>query len=74
MDLFCNSRCTLFQFVQTDQKAHELKIQLTTVQGNLKEVMDQLDEKSKQASTLKTDLSRTQQQNESMEEEVSVSK
>ena len=58
------------QLVDREQQVADQKVQLTTVQGNQKEAMDQLTEKSRQVATLKTDLDRTNQQNHAMAEEV----
>ena len=50
---------------------HELRVQLTTVQGHNKESMEQLAERSRQLAGQKSDLARLQQHNVSMREEVS---
>ena len=55
-----------------EQQVADQKVQLTTVQGNHKEAMDQLAEKSRQVAALKTDLDRVKQKNHSMAEEVGV--
>jgi chromosome segregation ATPase len=56
--------------LDNEQRVHDLKVQLTTVQGHHKESMDQLGEKSRQVAALKTDLAKGQQQNQSMNDEV----
>ena len=61
------------QLVDCEQKVADMKVQLAMVQGNHKEAMDQLADKSRQVVALRTDLDRTQQQNHTMAEEVSVS-
>ena len=58
------------QLVDSEQKVADMRVQLTTVQGNHKESMDQLRDKSRQVVVLKTDLDRTQQQNQAMADEV----
>ena len=58
------------QLVDREQQVADQKVQLTTVQGNHKEAMDQLTEKSRQVAALKTDLDRTNQQSHGMAEEV----
>ena len=58
------------QLVDREQQVADQKVQLTTVQGNHKEAMDQLAEKSRQFVALKTDLDRTNQQSHAMAEEV----
>ena len=57
------------QLVDREQQVADQEVQLTTVQGNHKEAMDQLAEKSRQFVALKTDLDRTNQQNHAMAEE-----
>ncbi len=49
-----------------------MRVQLTTVQGNHKEAMDQLAERGKQIVALKTDLDHMNQQNHAMAEEIAV--
>lgn len=56
--------------MEADAKIHELKVQLTTVQGNHKESMEQLTEKSRLLATIKTETAKLSQQNNSMKEEV----
>ena len=56
--------------MENEQRLHDLKVQLTTVQGNHKESMEQLGEKSQQVAMLRTELSRMQQQNQAMADEV----
>ncbi len=55
-----------------EQQVADQKVQLTTIQGNHKEAMDQLAEKSRQVAALKTDLDRVKQKNHSMAEEVNI--
>lgn len=62
--------CVLLQLMDNEQRVHDLKVQLTTVQGNHKESMDQLGEKSRLVASLKTEVAKLQQQNQSMTEEV----
>lgn len=56
--------------MENEQRLHDLKVQLTTVQGHHKESMDQLGEKSRQVAALKTDIAKLQQQNQGMNEDV----
>ena len=56
--------------MQNEERLHDMKVQLTTVQGNHKESMEQLGEKSQQVALLKNDMSITQQQNQSLSDEV----
>lgn len=56
----------------SEHAAHDLHVQLTTVQGHHKESMEQLGEKARHLATIKTELSRMQQQNLSMRDEVSA--
>ena len=58
------------QLVENEQRVADLRVQLATVQGNHKESMDQLSDKSRHVVGLKTDLDRSQQQNQAMAEEV----
>ena len=53
-----------------EQRTHDLKVQWTTVQGHHKESMDQLSENSRQLAALKTELHKSQQQNQALTEEV----
>lgn len=63
--------CT-FQLLENEQRVHDLKVQLTTVQGHHKESMDQLGDKSRQVAALKTDLAKSQQQTQSLTDEVAT--
>ena len=56
--------------MEQEQRTHDLKVQLTTVQGHHKESMDQLSENSRQLAALKTDCHKSQQQNSALTEEV----
>ncbi len=47
-------------------------MQLTALQANHKETVDQLNEKTKLAAQMKTDIANLAQQNQSMAEEVGV--
>ena len=58
--------------MENEQKVHDLKVQLTTVQGHHKESMDQLGEKSRHLAALKTDLAKSQQQNQALSDEVGI--
>ena len=60
------------QLLENEQKVHDLKVQLTTLQGNHKESMEQLGDKSQQVAILKTEMSRLQQQNQVITDEVMV--
>ena len=51
---------------------NDLKIQLTTLQGNHKELLDQLSDKSKQLVTFKSDVDRINQQNHSLADELAL--
>ena len=52
------------------QAVHDLTAQLTTLQGNHKETVDQLSAKTRQVVALRNDTERATQQNESMADEV----
>lgn len=54
----------------SEQRLHDIKIQLATLQGNHKETLEQLCEKSKLSAGLKNELERTYQQNQAMAAEV----
>jgi len=56
--------------MESEQVAHEARVQLTTLQGHHKESMEQLSERSRQLAAHKTELARMQQQNVSMRDEV----
>lgn len=56
--------------MDNEERLHDMKVQLTTVQGNHKESMEQLGDKSQQVAMLRTEISRTQQQNQAMSEDV----
>jgi predicted nuclease with TOPRIM domain len=58
------------QLVENQQLVHDLRLQLGTLQGNHRETLDQLSEKSKQIVLLKAELERISNQNSSMAEEV----
>lgn len=58
--------------MEGQQLANDLKAHLTSLQGNHKETLDQLGEKSKQVVVLKTELDRVGHQNLAMSEEVLV--
>ena len=58
------------ELVDTEQRAKDLKVQLTSLQANHQETMEQLGEKSRLVVSLKTELDRMQQQNQSMADEV----
>jgi hypothetical protein len=60
------------QLVESQQTVHDLRLQLGTLQGSHKETVDQLNERSKQAVMLKTEVDRLTHQNASMAEEVSI--
>lgn len=57
--------------MQNEERLHDMKVQLTTVQGNHKESMEQLGEKSQQVAMLKNEISRMSQQNQSLSDDVS---
>jgi hypothetical protein len=59
-----------FKLMDQEQRTHDLKVQWTTVQGHHKESMDQLSENSRQLAALKTELHKSQQQNQALTEEV----
>ncbi len=56
--------------MEYQQEAQELRLQLTTLQGQHKETVEQLTEKSKHLLSAKTDMDHTSQQNHAMAEEV----
>lgn len=60
------------QLEESKQNGHELKVQLTALQANHKETTDQLNDKTKLAAQMKTDIANLAQQNQSMAEEVGV--
>lgn len=60
-----------YQLMQNEERLHDMKVQLTTVQGNHKESMEQLGEKSQQVAMLKNEISRMSQQNQSLSDDVS---
>ena len=60
----------MLQLLENEQRVHDLKVQLTTLQGNHKESMEQLGDKSQQVAILKTEISRIQQQNNAITDEV----
>ena len=60
----------MLQLLENEQRVHDLKVQLTTLQGNHKESMEQLGDKSQQVAILKTEISRVQQQNNAITDEV----
>ena len=60
------------QLVETEQSAHGLRVQLTSLQGSQKEMQEQLSERSHQVSSLKAELERTVQQNQAMAEEIAM--
>ena len=62
--------CYILQLLENEQRVHDLKVQLTTLQGNHKESMEQLGDKSQQVAILKTEISRLQQQNNAITDEV----
>jgi hypothetical protein len=69
----CNDMVMLpwyVQLVESQQLVHDLRLQLGTLQGNHRETMDQLSEKSKHVVTLKMELDRVSNQTSSMAEEV----
>lgn len=57
------------QMMESEQTVHNLRIQLTAVQGHHKESMEQLGDRSRNLAALKTELARMQQQNASMNDE-----
>ena len=60
----------LLQLMESEHMAHDMRVQLTTVQGHHKEGMEQLCERSRQLAAHKTELARMQQQNITMRDEV----
>jgi hypothetical protein len=56
--------------VESQQQVLDLRLQLGTLQGNHRETLDQLSEKSKQVVLMKAELERISSQNSSMAEEV----
>jgi len=58
--------------MSSEQECHDLKVQLTTVQGHHKEAMDQLAEKSKQLASNKVQLERALQEDSDLSQEVEL--
>ena len=58
------------QLMESEHATHELRVQLTTVQGHHKEGMEQLGDRSRQLAAHKSELARMQQQNIAMRDEV----
>lgn len=56
--------------MDSQQQIHDLKVQLATLQGNHKETMDQLGEKSRMVVSFRTELDKSGRQNENLTEEV----
>ena len=54
----------------SEQQVADLRVQVTTTQGNHKESMDQLADRGKQIVSLKMEQDRLGQQNQTMQEEV----
>ena len=54
----------------SEQQVADLRVQVTTTQGNHKESMDQLADRGKQIVALKMEQDRLGQQNQTMQEEV----
>ena len=58
------------ELVSQEQSVYDLRVQLTSIQGNHKEAMEQLQERTHQLAVTKNDMTRVQQQGHAMAQEV----
>ena len=60
------------ELVSQEQSVYDLRAQVTSVQGNHKEAIEQLQERTHQLAVTKNDMTRVQQQGHAMAQEVGL--